>query len=314
MNSTLFITSVTFINNSLTTIVESWFIPLNILSIICTIFVIGFATFFLFILVFDKTCHTVPMMLVANSCLAELLLAINGLWIAVFTLQNDFKQIQYHDSFCVFRGYISFSSYALQNCSYLLQSIYRYVIVVYPNRLFWQTARTQLFFIVFSWIFAFVYPIVFLFTNEIIYNVDNQICQVSLRLSFSVIYTAQCLYIIPVLSIIFVYFLLIRYVKGMNKRVIPVNTLFRAQRELKMVRRIVILVMILFIAGFPYALFVFISLFTSPPKYHFRIAYAFINLLLPFAMISLFQFTDTLKASVKKILNYRPNTIIPALT
>ena len=35
--------------------------------------------------------------------------------------------------------------------------------------------------------------------------------------------------------------------------------------------------MILFTAGFPYALFVFISFFTTPPKYHFRIAESFIN-------------------------------------
>jgi len=30
-------------------------------------------------------------------------------------------------------------------------------------------------------------------------------------------------------------------------------------------------------------------------------------------MIALFQFTDTLKVSIKKILKHRPNMIIPAL-
>jgi hypothetical protein len=313
MNSTLFIPLMEFVNNSMTVIVESWFIPIDIFSIICTILAVGFTIFFLFVIVFDKTCHTVPMMLVANTCLAELLLASNALCVAVFTFQNDLKQIQYYDSFCLFRGYLIMSLYALQNCSYLLQSIYRYVVVAYPHRLFWQTARTQLIFIGLSWIFAFVYPIAFLFTGEIIYDVDNQICQVPLRFNFSEIYTILCIYIIPVSSTMFVYFILIRYVKGMSKRVTPTNALSRAQRELKMARRVIILVMILFTAGFPYAVFVFISFFTTPPKYHLRIAYTFINLSLALAMMALFQFTDTLKASVKKIFKYRPNMITPAL-
>jgi hypothetical protein len=253
-------------------------------------------------------------MLVANSCLAELLLASTALWMAVVTLQNDLHEIEYQDSFCVFRGYLSFSSCALQNLSYLLQAIYRYVTVVYPNRLFWQSKRTQILLIGFTWMFAFTYAIPFIFTGEMIYNVDNQICQVPLRLSFSIIYTAQCLYIIPVSLTMLVYLKLIRYVKGMSKRVTPANTLFRAQRELKMVRRTVILVMILFIAGLPYALFVFISFFTTPPKYHFRIAFAFIDLSLALVMISLFQFTDILKTSIKEILKGRSNTVITAFT
>jgi len=99
--------------------------------------------------------------------------------------------------------------------------------------------------------YAFAYPIVFIFTGEIIYNIDNQICQVPLRLSFFIIYMGGCLDIISISLIIFVYFKLIRYVKQMNKRVTSVNGLLRVQRELKMVRRVVILLMILFTSGFP---------------------------------------------------------------
>jgi hypothetical protein len=66
----------------------------------------------------------------------------------------------------------------------------------------------------------------------------------------------------------------------MNKCVTAVNALFRARRELKMARRVVILVMILFTT------MVFISFFTAPPIYYFRIAYAFINLSLALVTIS----------------------------
>ena len=55
----------------------------------------------------------------------------------------------------------------------------------------------------------------------------------------------------------------------MSKHITPVNTLIRAERELKMVRRIVILICDIATICFSYAIFIFVSLFTSPPKYYF---------------------------------------------
>ena len=108
----------------------------------------------------------------------------------------------------------------------------------------------------------------------------------------------------------FIYFKLVRYVRQMNKNVTSVNILFRAQRELRMVRRTVILVSILFILCFPYAMFIFISFFTSIPKYHFRIAFLFIDISVVFVMIALFQFNDLIKISIMKIINLETNRII----
>ncbi|CAF0988873.1 unnamed protein product [Adineta steineri] len=81
-----------------------------------------------------------------------------------------------------------------------------------------------------------------------------------------------------------------------------------------MARRIVILIMILFKSDFPYGLFAFISFFTTPPKYYLRIVFVFVNLSLTMVMISVFQFTDKLNASVMKLLKYRPNVIIAPIT
>jgi hypothetical protein len=80
-----------------------------------------------------------------------------------------------------------------------------------------------------------------------------------------------------------------------------------------MVQRTVILVTILRL-GFPYALFILILFFTDPPKYHFQIPYIFIDVSLALVMITLFQFTELLKVSIKKIINDRTNVVIPTLT
>jgi predicted membrane protein len=100
-------------------------------------------------------------------------------------------------------------------------------------------------------------------------------------------------------------------VKEMSKRVTFANTLSRAQRELKMVRRIVILVIGVTTIGFPYALFILMSFFNRAPKYHLRIAYMFINLAMVFVMVALFQFTDPLKSSIMKRIKRRTNVIVP---
>jgi hypothetical protein len=314
MNSTLSMAPVTFVSNFLMTQVESWFIPLDILGIILLVTAIILAIIFLFIIVLDERCHTSSMILTANICLTEIVCSSNTLAMSIFTLQNDLQQIQYQDSLCIVRGYLSYATCALHNYSYLLSAIYRYMAIVHSTRLVWQSTRRQLLLIGLSWIIAFVFPIPFLFINSIKYNVDNQICQVPLRFSFSIVYAPHCVYIIPVALVMFIYFKLVRYVKEMGKRVTRVNTLSRAQRDLQIVRRTVILIMVLLISGLPYSSFIFLSFANRAPQYHFRIAYVFINFSLAAVMIALFKFTDRLRASVKKIINGRPNMSLRVMT
>ncbi|CAF1227491.1 unnamed protein product [Adineta steineri] len=253
------------------------------------------------------------MLLSANSCFTVLLLGINLLSICVFTFQNDLKQIEYEDSLCIFRAYFGYSVCAMMNYSFLLQALNRYILVIYPHRLFWQSIRSQILLICITWLFSSVYPLEFLLSGEIIYNRNNQICQIPFQLSFSINYMGFCIYVIPVLTTMFIYFKLVRYVKQMNKRVIPANILLRAHRELKMVRRTVILIIILITVCLPYQILIIISFFTYPPKYHFRIVYIIINISLVCIIIVLFQFTDQLKTSIMKRIGRPPNAVLPGV-
>ncbi|CAF0991620.1 unnamed protein product [Adineta steineri] len=246
------------------------------------------------------------MMLVANSCLAELLITCNLFWMAIFALENDVKQQQYMDSFCIFRGYAIYTTCFTQNYSYFLQAIYRYMSIVHPTRLFWRSKRVQIFFIGLSWFIGIICVFPHLFTGRIVYHVDDQICQMSLNLSVVTVYNVVLLYLIPVNGTIFIYFKLVRYVKEMSTHVTSANTLLRAQRELNMVHRIVVLVSLLVAFGLPYAIFIFMGFFTEPPKYHFRIAYTSISVSLIIIMITIFQSIEPLKAFVKKKINRRP--------
>jgi hypothetical protein len=277
--------------------------------ILCNMMTNILSVLFLFIILMDKTCHTLSMKLVANTCLAQLLCASTRLADGVFALKNDLEQIRFEDKLCTIRGYLICVAYAAMNYSFLLQAIYRYMIIVYPTRLFWHSRKFQLLLMCSMWIFCLGYCLAFIFIEELPYNVDNQICLVPLRLSFALVYTAFLVYVIPVCAIMFVYFQLVRYVYQMSRRVIPTNTLSRARRELKMVRRTVILLLILLTLGIPYAAFDIVSFFTSPPRYHFRIALVFVDVSLTLIMIVFVQFTDPIKAAIRKRIDPRRNTV-----
>jgi hypothetical protein len=314
MNATLYTTSVMFINNSLTANLEPWFIPLDIIAMLCLTCVIILATIFLFIITLDKTNHTIPMLLTANICLTGLICGCAHFSMTVYQLQHDLKQIYYEDLVCFMIGYSSYASAALHNYSYVSSAIYRYISIVHPARLFWQSARAQISLIGLGWILAFAFPLLFVFTNTMIYNVDNQVCQVPFRLSLIIVYAPVSIYIIPVHLVIFIYMKLVRFVRGMSQRITTANTLIRARRDLKMARRIVILIHILFISGFPLSLFIFLSFGNLAPKYHFRIGFIFVEASLLFVLIALFQFTDSFKTSINKILQRRQgNMVAPIL-
>jgi hypothetical protein len=308
MNSTLSTASVTFLNNPLRTQVESWFIPLDILAIICLALSIIITTIYLVIIILDKTCHTVRMMLMANVYLTGCICGYVHLAITVFTFRNDLQQIQYQDSLCIVRGYFSYASCAVLCYSYVSSAIYQYMVIVYPTRLFWVSARVQILLICLGWILAFVFPLPVTLTGNITYNVDNQICQVPLRFSLALLYIPWFVYVIPVHLVIFIYMKLVRFVRRTNQHVTPANTLRPAQRDLTVVRRIVILVQMLILGGVPMTAFIFLSFANRAPKYHFRIGLMFLYAAILSVMIMFYQFTDSLKTSMKKFLTGQRNT------
>ena len=294
---------------------ESWFVPVDIMMIVVLLFTILLSLTFLLIIIFDKTCRTIPMLFVANSCLAHFLLGFNLFGNRIFALYNDWKQMQYPDPFCYFRGYLGYASLTVLNCSFVIQALYRYFSVVYPARLFWKSKRNQFFLVCLTWVVGFVQPIhTILRSDEIVYNIDNQICQAPVGLFFTIVYLAFTIYLLPNIAMGIIYFKLVWHVRQMSKRVAPANLLFHARRELVMVRRAVMIISILVALGFPYLVFLIQSFFTGIHKYHFRIIYIFIDISMAMVIIILFQFTEPLKIAVMKRLRRRVVTVVPTVT
>ena len=282
---------------------EFWFIPVDIIMILCTGFVVIVSFGFLLITILDKTNRTISMILLWNSLISEMIFACVMCSMAIFTLQNDLKQIEYKDCLCVFRGYWSYSISAVRSHSYLLQSIYRYMIIIYPTNSCFQSKRFQFCLIIITWLISLIHPIPFLLTNQIEYNAANQVCHMSFDKSSSYIfYTCFIAYLNPISIIGIIYYKLVQYVRRMNKLVTPVNQYLRIQRELIMVRRIVMLLVVLITLGLPYTIFFFMSLFTTPPMYYFRWAFLSVDISLVCIIMALLQFSDSIQIFLNEMI------------
>ncbi len=279
-------------NNITTVNFESWFIMISIATIISLVLAILLAVIFLTIVIFNKTCHTIPLMLTSNSCMAEIIYGSSMLSIVVFTLQNDIKRRAFQDTLCTFRNYLGFLGTALFLYSFTLQALYRYIIVVYPTRISWQSIRVQSTLVCLSWVFCIISLLPWLLMDTATYNVDNQACILPFRLSVPIIYNVTLFYLIPVFIIILIYFKLVRYVHQMSTRTTSsTQTLQQVRRQLVLVRRIITTISILLILGIPYTTFMFMSFVAKPPKYHHRIALFFCDLSQTFIMIVLLKFS-----------------------
>jgi hypothetical protein len=302
------------INNSTTINLESWFISINIVVIVSLILAILLAIIFLVIVSVNRACQTIPMMLAGNSCLAEIVYGSSMLSIALFTLENDMKQILFQDSLCNFRGYLGYVGNASLLYSFTLQAMYRYIVVVYPTRIAWQSAKVQGLLVCCSWIFSIGSLLPWLFTGDIIYIADNQLCALPFQLSVPILYNMLLTYIIPILIIMLIYLKLFLYVRQIGLRATSIQTMFRARRELIMVRRIFIIIIFLLIIGLPYCIFVFMSFITNPPKYYYRISLFFVDIGQTFVMIALFCFSQPLMDIVQNFRRLLVNIVQPATT
>lgn len=298
-------------DDNLTTFeIQSWFIPLDIFNTVCCTLAALLALIFLFIILYDKLYTTVTMIFVANSCIAELGLSLSLSGTAVYRMYRDVHQIYYEDLLCTTLSCIIYIAIGLQNYFYLLQSFYRYVLVVYPNRVFYQSIKFQTSLLFVSWIISIVYPIILSATGQLKYNPDDQICQMPLGFSVMLLVNSFYIFTLPTIGLMIVYMKMVRYVKDISRNLATSNSLFHARRELTMIRRIITLVLMLSSLGVPYFVFMVMSFFNRAPKYSFRISYSFISPALIPILLSVLQMAEPLKNSLKKrIMGHRTNVV-----
>ena len=84
------------------TIVERWFIPIDSLMISSAILIIILSSIFVFVILFEKSCHTVAMLLTGNSCVSAFIWGSCLLGSSLSILKKDLQKIAYEDPLCIY--------------------------------------------------------------------------------------------------------------------------------------------------------------------------------------------------------------------
>ncbi|CAF1299714.1 unnamed protein product [Adineta steineri] len=274
----------------------------SILMVICSIFGIICAFLFIIIVLTHRQCHTLTILLVFNSTIAGLIANTTCISQAIYQLLDVAN-----DSLCTVRGLFLQAGTGVLYHTLCVQALYRLFVTVYSARRSLQTTRFIILVVVIQWIFSISFGLPILFTGHITYQQGSRICQVSLEDTIGFIYFASIIFFIPLIMIVYIYFRIVKYMKDnpfstTNRSTI--NGQQRHQSELRLIRRILTLVIILFILGFPYFLFyLLIHLhIVSPWSYMPRISYLFITFGQSASMLINLITTDDVKKSLINII------------
>ncbi|UJR14351.1 hypothetical protein I4U23_001347 [Adineta vaga] len=275
----------------------------SILMIVCCTFGIFFAFVFIIIVMFHRRCHTLTIFLVLNSTIAGLIANLTCISQAIYQLLDVGN-----DRLCNIRGLLLQIGTGVLYHTLCVQAFYRLFVTVYSTQQYLQTTRFIILMVLIQWIFSASFGLPIFFTNRITYQSGSRICQVSLEDTIGFVYFSLVIFFLPLIIIIIIYFQIVQYMKRT-----PFSTTYRSntlisqnrrQSELRLIRRILTLVIILFILGFPYSLFYLLiqSHIMSPWPYMARISYLFITFGQSASMLINLITTDDVRKSLIDII------------
>lgn len=197
--------------------------------------------------------HTIRHFLICNTSIASIFYCsiqnINYIFLIFFPLETS-------DVGCRWRGYLAYISICGMTFSYFVQSMSRLVISLYSNQYQWMTSfRTHYFLIGFQWFAAVLTPIPSILTTDIIFR-PGALCWVPLKHKLHVSYTYIVYYSIPALSICLIYLFIYHRVRQSTKNaLIQVRSQHNANRDLEVLRNVLILLGIYLAGGIPTLIF-----------------------------------------------------------
>lgn len=278
---------------------------------------VGFicAVIFLGIVAKYSTCRTIPIILVGNACCAGLL--VTGP--TILQASNMFHNRCYISQQCIINVYLLFVSCGGLLHASSLQALHRLWCIVFTvGTVQHRYLRSPSFFglcIIIQWMLSFL-PLVPVYTCIVIIP-SSCICQVSLTELYGFLLVAFTIYFIPLTFLIIIYSIILRY-HAKNKGTIARQNLAEAQRmrrELMMLKRIAIAVLILFSLGFPYLIFFIHAQFAPLPyPYAQRVASVFVMGSCAATMIFNIMTTENVRQQLVLLIRCRTTQQIQCIT
>lgn len=284
---------------------------------ICTVNCFVASIFLLIALINHRQCFNFPTLLVCNTALGVLLYSTVNIAAARYMLIWDEQIMPIVDPLCSVRAYFYHSTIAWIHHSLILQAIQRYCRL---RRLeLFRTRTRQSCFILVQWLFDFTFTLPPFITGNMVKLDIDSLCFVSLNKLPFVFYLATVSFFLSDVILSVIYRLLVRHVREISSRINGRHQR-QMQRDLTMVRRIVLLNIQLVVVGFPVVIFV-ILIATRPdllPNNTVRIVIAIMNSPFSLLLSILFRITPDLRNSLsdnwnqaKQLFTRDKNRVLP---
>ncbi|CAF3716902.1 unnamed protein product [Adineta steineri] len=226
----------------------------------------------------NRQCHTLHNCLVLNSTVAGLIINIIYMCQGIYQLSDVGDDI-----LCRFRGFLLQMGTGLLYHTLCVQAFHRLFVTVYSTKRYFQTKSFNIYMVIIQWVISFSFGLPVFLTGQMKYYAEVRMCQVSIDETLSSIYFTLIIFVFPLLTIIFIYIHIVKYMKqnshSTTKR-LNITGHHRHHCELRLIRRILIIVIVLFLLGFPYGfLEILIEIHVMPSwPYIISIGYIFITI------------------------------------
>ncbi|CAF1402332.1 unnamed protein product [Adineta steineri] len=264
--------------------------------LLCSVFGIICAITFISVVAFDRQSRTLTIMLAFNSAVAGLVINITCGCQAIYQLTGDSNDI-----LCPFRGFLTHAATGLLYHTICVQTIHRLFVVVFPTRRHLRSVRVMVCILSFQWLVSITFGIPALILGRIVYQPGSHICQAALNDLTIFLYLATFIYFCPISIIIPIYIRIVHYIKQHS---FPTNTQqglieqHRKHRELRVMRRLLIIVAVVLLMSFPYLIFFLHAQFfpyLKPIPYAQRISFISLSFGYGIWMLLNLIFTDKIR-------------------
>ena len=233
----------------------------TIASIAIDIFVLIFAsialltsvgTLFLIFYHRQQSPMNTPTILICNTYVSIIFTCVILLDMYGHNLCGDlYSNISFDNWWCYGRTYLLHTELCLLYHSYLLQAIFRFCRVVLYKHKRLQTFQFISSLILIQWLIGFLFMLPILFLHHFQYVPEYYYCEILLSDSLGLMLTGAITYSLPMGIIGGIYFYILYYMQKTRSQSVLRNRQQANQRDLVVLRRIIILLGLLVTLGFP---------------------------------------------------------------
>lgn len=216
----------------------------------------------------------IPILLTCNTYISLGLVNIVMLIIYAYNFYGDLYQtVSVNNSWCQFRAYMAYSGYTALYYSCLLQSMFRLFRVIFYRQRILQSSLYFMIAIIIQWILSFLIPLYNYLHNDYQYIPLEYRCWISFTNILGLGIALVTIYLIPLTSMIFIYLYLLGHVRRPNHRQRHQWQRISNERDMLILKRIVMCVVAMCALGIPSVIIWFIYMvnkYLIPLSYHIQ--------------------------------------------